>query len=147
MQGRVSLIPEQKLPFCGAIGRVKGSIPTLASPGYFALCRWSVSNRLGNGEKSRKSLMCRWSDSNRHAFLRAQDFKSCVSAISPHRRASRGHDSWTNNHEAEGFVIDVRPRSTRAKPISIPTKNAFAKAPSSGRVRGLCMPNGIFHTQ
>src|SRR6266704_2780637 len=28
---------------------------------------------------------CRWSDSNRHDFLRSQDFKSCASAISPHR--------------------------------------------------------------
>ena len=29
---------------------------------------------------------CRWSDSNRHDFLRSQDFKSCASAISPHRQ-------------------------------------------------------------
>ena len=29
---------------------------------------------------------CRWWDSNPHAFLWAQDFKSCASAISPHRQ-------------------------------------------------------------
>ena len=29
---------------------------------------------------------CRWWDSNPHDFLRSQDFKSCVSAISPHRQ-------------------------------------------------------------
>jgi hypothetical protein len=29
---------------------------------------------------------CRWSDSNRHDFLGSQDFKSCASAISPHRQ-------------------------------------------------------------
>ncbi len=31
------------------------------------------------------SSWCRWSDSNRHNFLGFQDFKSCASAISPHR--------------------------------------------------------------
>lgn len=36
-----------------------------------------------------KSNWCRWSDSNRHDFLRSQDFKSCASAISPHRRLRR----------------------------------------------------------
>ncbi len=29
---------------------------------------------------------CRWSDSNRHDVLLSQDFKSCASAISPHRQ-------------------------------------------------------------
>ena len=31
------------------------------------------------------SNWCRWWDSNPHDFLRSQDFKSCASAISPHR--------------------------------------------------------------
>src|SRR3954468_10972917 len=34
---------------------------------------------------TRRSVWCRWSDSNRHGCLRPQDFKSCASAISPHR--------------------------------------------------------------
>src|SRR6266404_4658676 len=29
---------------------------------------------------------CRWWDSNPHVCLRTQDFKSCASAISPHRQ-------------------------------------------------------------
>ena len=32
---------------------------------------------------------CRWWDLNPHALLRAQDFKSCASAIPPHRLALR----------------------------------------------------------
>ena len=35
---------------------------------------------------------CRWSDSNRHDFLRSQDFKSCASAISPHRHSAKGSE-------------------------------------------------------
>ena len=31
---------------------------------------------------------CRWWDSNPHDFLRSQDFKSCASAISPHRHST-----------------------------------------------------------
>ncbi len=30
-------------------------------------------------------MWCRWWDLNPHGFLRPQDFKSCASAISPHR--------------------------------------------------------------
>ena len=36
------------------------------------------------------SNWCRWWDSNPHDFLGSQDFKSCASAISPHRRSPRG---------------------------------------------------------
>src|SRR5262245_31630032 len=31
---------------------------------------------------------CRWRDSNPHDVLRSQDFKSCASAISPHRQVT-----------------------------------------------------------
>src|SRR4051794_8040613 len=31
-------------------------------------------------------MWCRWWDSNPHVCLRTQDFKSCASAISPHRQ-------------------------------------------------------------
>ena len=37
---------------------------------------------------------CRWWDSNPHGFLRPQDFKSCVSSISPHRPAARSQFRW-----------------------------------------------------
>src|SRR5258708_5557299 len=38
---------------------------------------------------------CRWWDSNPHDVLRSQDFKSCASAISPHRlcSANANHES------------------------------------------------------
>ena len=32
------------------------------------------------------TVWCRWWDLNPHDFLRSQDFKSCASAISPHRQ-------------------------------------------------------------
>lgn len=35
--------------------------------------------------KKRCVFWCRWSGSNRHGRLSPQDFKSCASAISPHR--------------------------------------------------------------
>ncbi len=38
------------------------------------------------GYLNKQVVWCRWSDSNRHDFLRSQDFKSCASAISPHRQ-------------------------------------------------------------
>ena len=42
-----------------------------------------------------KRIWCRWWDSNPHDFLWSQDFKSCASAISPHRPASNAEFSQT----------------------------------------------------
>src|SRR5437879_3236491 len=38
-----------------------------------------------NLEEKLDDFWCRWRDLNPHDFLRSQDFKSCASAISPHR--------------------------------------------------------------
>ena len=51
----------------------------------FVHCEICGKNRVPN------TRWCRWPDSNRHDFLRSQDFKSCASAISPHRQA---HKNW-----------------------------------------------------
>ena len=49
-----------------------------------------VSFQLTGNRKSliENALWCRWWDLNPHDFLRSQDFKSCASAISPHRQLS-----------------------------------------------------------
>lgn len=38
---------------------------------------------------TQKPRWCRWWDLNPHAFLRAQDFKSCMSAIPSHRQRTQ----------------------------------------------------------
>ena len=64
---------------------------------------------------------CRWSDSNRHDFLGSQDFKSCASAISPHRQP------WMRN-------------------CPQPRRYSYQKAPDGRKqpIRGLWVRNGRY---
>ncbi len=51
----------------------------VASTMHDTVSRYSVEENTTNQQ------WCRWWDSNPHDFLWSQDFKSCASAISPHR--------------------------------------------------------------
>src|ERR1035441_3337050 len=52
---------------------------------------------------------CRWWDSNPHAFLVAQDFKSCASAISPHRQPNEIKGSCAVQEEQIDIVPPIVP--------------------------------------
>ena len=54
---------------------------------------------------------CRWSGSNRHGLLRPQDFKSCASAISPHRHWRHQPDSnwWWGFCRPEPYHLAMVP--------------------------------------
>src|SRR5438477_886807 len=52
---------------------------------------WRIGLTVWN---SNSKCWCRWRDLNPHDFLWSQDFKSCASAISPHRQLSIHNNLW-----------------------------------------------------
>jgi hypothetical protein len=74
-----------------------------AEAGLPAVARFRASAQAGLPGVARLRACedwCRWSDSNRHDFLRSQDFKSCASAISPHRHSDGDLASFLELYQA-----------------------------------------------
>ena len=63
---------------------------------------------------------CRWWDSNPHGFLRPQDFKSCASAISPHR-LKRGEERYAGCSQKQT-------KEAKGKPLIDTNAHKFLKA-------------------
>ena len=75
---------------------------------------------------------CRWSGSNRHVLLRTQDFKSCASAISPHRHYRHNHRLYSFALKFANFIF--------ARLLLFPSKHSFCGSPIKKRPKRLEAP-------
>ncbi len=81
-----------KLYHAGIRQQMKAQISArMKTTGHASRC--TASKMTGNCGRVNffRRLWCRWWDSNPHDFLWSQDFKSCASAISPHRLIDKIH--------------------------------------------------------
>ena|ERR1035437_1639084 len=81
---------------------------------------------------------CRWWDSNPHAFLGAQDFKSCASAISPHRQPLfSGHSLKFSNFALASvllFVLHFQNETQRSASCRSDLRGSQTPSPQSKRL-------------
>ena len=73
---------------------------------------------------------CRWWDSNPHDFLRSQDFKSCASAISPHRQCGQSTSCFARPASSSGLTREgnVRGRWSVSSAPHASTRDSYRKS-------------------
>lgn len=91
---------------------------------------------------------CRWRGSNPHGACAPRDFKSLVSAISPHRRSSKRHRTSLQTEElgAAGFLLTPARIAAIAKSVAESSARRKEVVPC-GKAAGPIVLNFRYRTQ